>query len=236
MESILNTQTHACISTSSSLTPQSSERLGHLILSLISSSYPFSQTHAVTHKKKPPTHQPTNQPDPFMLPAAVRSLNYATTPVECRSDVWTNFLHCMTFELLECLCFPLRTCVRAHVCMFVCMSHFVTVCVLCVCPHMFVSVQYHQMCLCTVYTYVKCLWLCGCDWAFGSLLCIGIQTYTCVSLDECVARVRVIESVLCSKCMCVCVCTHVRVFQTWGCVTSLYAQPPMAHTVPCSAL
>lgn len=36
--------------------------------------------------------------------------------------------------------------------------------------------------------------------------------------------------------VCLKVCVYVRVFETWGCVTSLYAQPPLAHTIPCSAL
>lgn len=70
--------------------------------------------------------------DPFSCSRAVGSLNYATTPVECRSDVWTYFL---------CL----LNCVHAHEC---------------VCEH-----------------------------------------------------------------VCVCVCVFVRVFETWGCVTSVYAQP-----------
>lgn len=70
--------------------------------------------------------------DPFSCSRAVWSLNYATTPVECCSDVWTYFL---------CL----LNCVHAHEC---------------VCEH-----------------------------------------------------------------VCVCVCVFVRVFETWGCVTSVYAQP-----------
>lgn len=93
------------------------------IINIIQSSSPPSN-HILTSQQQqtnPPTHPPTR---PLMLPAAVRSLNYATTPVECCSDVWTNFLHCMTFELLECVPVfqldPMRTrvCVRMCACLY----------------------------------------------------------------------------------------------------------------------
>lgn len=98
----------------------------------------------------PISNQPTNQPDPITLSADVRSSNYATTPVECCSDARTSFLTLYDFWTLRtraCVLRLRRVCARAHVCMSVCMSHDVTVCVLCVCPHTFVFVEYLQMCL-----------------------------------------------------------------------------------------
>lgn len=56
---------------------------------------------------------------------------------------------------------------------------------------------------------------------------IYTDVYVCLPLSAC-ARTRVPE-VVCAVCfevkVCVKVCVHVRVFETWGCVTSLYAQP-----------
>lgn len=99
----------------------------------------------------------SSQPDPFTLSAAVRSSNYATTPVECCSHAWTSFLTLYDFSALRtraCV-LRLRPSVHARVCASVCVRarmcacpyacpHCVTVCVLCVCPHTFVFVEYLQ--------------------------------------------------------------------------------------------
>lgn len=118
---------------------------------------------------------------------------------------------------------PVCTFVSAHVCMFVCMYLYVIVCVLCVCPHMFGSVEYIQMCVCTVYTYVKCDYVCAI--VYLGLFSAHIYKRMCVCALECMcARVTDIARAILEK-ACVWVCVHVRVFETWGCITSPYAQP-----------
>lgn len=142
----------------------------------------------------PPTHSPTNQPDPVMLPTAVGSLNYATTPVECCSDVRTYFLLCMTFELSQCVpVFRLdpvctNVCVRerarvcgacVHVCMHVSLCNSV-----CVCPHVcklgvHPGVRMFCILMLSVCDYVcecvrLCIWVC----------LVHIYTHVCVCLPE----------------------------------------------------
>lgn len=66
-----------------------------------------------------------------------------------------------------------------------------------------------------------------CDYMCVIVAHIYTDVYVCLPLSAC-ARTRVPE-VVCAVCfevkVCVKVCVHVRVFETWGCVTSLYAQP-----------
>lgn len=101
----------------------------YIIINIQSSSPPPSNPIPTSQQK--PTNPHADHADPFMLPAAVRSLNYATTPVECCSDVWTNFLHCTTFELLErvpvfrlnpvCTCaYVVWACARMCACSYAC--------------------------------------------------------------------------------------------------------------------
>lgn len=173
-----------------------------------------------------------------MLPAVVGSLNYATTPVECCSDVWTNFLHCMTFKLLRCVpefrLDPVCTYVSAHVCMFVCMFLYVIVCVLCVCPHMFGSVEYIQVCVCTVYTYVKCDYVCVI--VYLGLFSAHIYKRMCVCPLSACARVCGRDSTCDSwKGLCVSVCACQGVWNI-GLRHLALCPTPMAHTIPCSAL
>lgn len=152
-----------------------------------------------------------------MLPAAVGSLNYATTPVECCSDVWTNFLHCMTFELLQCVpvfrldpvCTCVCVCVWVRACVHVCMH--VPLCNRARVVLMFVSVEYIQTCVCTVYTHVKCLWLCACVTVHLGLFSAHIYKRICVSPWVHV-RARVTETARV-------VVQNVRVWQcVWKCV------------------
>lgn len=151
MESIRNTQTHARISTSSSsLTPQSSDKPGHPTSLPSSNSHPRHPIVFSLTATNQPTNHPTDQPDPFLLPAAVGSLNYATTPVEC-SDVWTNFLHCMTFELLRCVPVfrldPVCTCdVCARMCACSCACFLYVFCARVV-RIAFVSVEWIHVCV-----------------------------------------------------------------------------------------
>lgn len=53
---------------------------------------------------------------PYSNPAAAGSLNYATTPVECCSDVRTNFLHYFLFWFTTSpsACLSVRDCKRAR--------------------------------------------------------------------------------------------------------------------------
>lgn len=93
--------------TSFSLTPQSSDKPGHLI--------PPTSSHHLHHSLAKCSNVITapNQPDPFMLSAVCGSLNYATTPVEC-SDVWISY----TVRLLK---LTMRACVLPKPCVHVCL-------------------------------------------------------------------------------------------------------------------
>ena len=144
-----------------------------------------------------------------MLPAAAGSLNYATTPVECCSDVWTNFLHCMTFELLRCVPVfhldPVCTCVCvcARAC-FVCMSLYVIECacrasvLICL-----LSVQYIQMYVQYIPMFSVCYYVSECV-----CVCVCVCVFETVHLGLFSAhiykRMRVSPRVHVRVCVCVC--------------------------------
>lgn len=173
-----------------------------------------------------------------MLPAAVRSLNYATTPVECCSDVWTNFLHCMTFELLECVPVfrldPVCTCVcvRAHVCMFVCMFHYVIVCVFCAFVLICLLAWSTSKCACVQYMHM----LSVCDYV-GVIARVGpfsLHIYKCI----CVSPWVHVRACVCDRdgtrglfkmCVCESVCACQGVWNMGLCHLALCPTPYGSH-------
>lgn len=122
----------------------------------------------------------------------------------------------MTFELLRCVPVfrldPVCTCesVCAHVCMFVCMFLYVTVSVLCVCPHMFVSVESKCAYVQYIHMLSVCDYVCVCDCAFWLFRAhIYKSICVCVSLSAC-ARACVTErESACGWCVCVFACVTV---------------------------
>ncbi len=135
-------------------------------------------------------------------------------------------------------CVPPRPC--AHVCVCACVRACVCACSY-ACSFMWLCAcrAFVPICLlawstfkCAYVQYTHMLSVCGyvCVIVHFGPFIAHIQMYmcVCVSLSVCVT-----DSTCGCGCVwvcvyvwkCVCVCVHVRVFETWGCVTSLYAQP-----------